>query len=93
MPPPRVMYIEQKTDGRLLSDHGPAVIGQVTFSQTGKTIYYRGKTFARLKGGSIGNYYCVETGDQYWISGVKKKGSNRHWAGGGPVKDTTRSKA
>jgi len=39
-----------------------------------------------LKGGGIyGNYICVETGDEYWISGVKKRDSNRHWAGSGRV--------
>ena len=22
----------------------------------------------------------IETGDQYWVSGVKQRGSNAHWA-------------
>ncbi len=85
------MYVEQKTDGdRSLGDQGPAEIGEVTFSKTGKTIYYKGKTFQRIKGGGVfGNYVCLEDGNEYWISGVKKRGSNRHWAGGGPVVDTT----
>ena len=31
------------------------------------------KRFQRLKGSGIsGNYFDVETGDEYWISGVKK---------------------
>jgi hypothetical protein len=91
MPPPRIMYIEQKYDGnRYLHDRGPAEIGEVTFSKTGKTIYFKGRTFERIKGGgSCYNYRCVETGDGYWISGVKKRGSNRHWAGGGPIKGAT----
>src|SRR4051812_9346856 len=42
----RIMYVEQKS-GRLT---GPARIGRVTFSKTGKTIYYRGRTFQGLKG-------------------------------------------
>ncbi len=85
------MYIEQKNDGaRSLDGRGPAEIGEVTFSKTGKTIYYKGKTFQRIKGGGVfGNYVCLEDGNEYWISGVKKRGSNRHWAGGGPVVDTT----
>src|SRR5438128_1785477 len=75
MPAPRVMYIEQKSNGYdSLHDRGAAEIGEVTFSQTGKTVYYKGKTFRRIKGGSyMGNYICVETGDGYWITGVKKR--------------------
>ena len=85
------MYIEQKTDsGNSLHDRGPAVIGEVTFSKTGKRIYFDGKTFDRIKGGGIvGNYRCLEDGNEYWITGTKKNGEDRHWAGGGPVIDTT----
>ena len=91
MPQPRVMYVEQKTDGnRGLDDRGPAEIGEVTFSQTGRTVYFKGRSFRRAKGWAGGNFLCVETGDQYWISGVKKRGTNRHWAGGGPIKGSTR---
>ena len=32
-----------------------------------------------------GNYFETETRDEYWISGPKKNGQDRHWAGGGPV--------
>jgi hypothetical protein len=80
------MYIEQKTDGdRPLDDQGPAVIGEVTFSRTGRTIYHDGKSFHRLKkGGIYGNYWCPEDGNEYWITGVKKGGGNRMAAG--PVK-------
>lgn len=31
------------------------------------------------------NHYDLTTRERYWISGVKKRGSNRHWAGGGPI--------
>lgn len=80
------MYIEQKTDGKEFLNHqGPAVIAEIEFSKSGKTIYYRGKSFYRIGSGLYGNYLCEETGDEYWISGVKKRGSNRHWAGSGPV--------
>jgi hypothetical protein len=27
----------------------------------------------------------VETGEEYWVSGVKRNGEDRHWAGSGPV--------
>ncbi len=36
-------------------------------------------------GGSSGNYYDLETGNEFWISGVKKNGQDRHWSGGGKV--------
>jgi hypothetical protein len=31
------------------------------------------------------NHYDVLTGEDYWVSEVKKQGSNRHWNGGGPI--------
>lgn len=37
----RIMYIENKSDGLV----GPARIGRVTFSKTGKTLHYQGRTF------------------------------------------------
>lgn len=79
----RIMYIEQKTG---YGDHGPASIGRVTFSHSGRTIYYKGKAFQSLSGqGIAGNYFDTATGDEYWISGPKKNGQDRHRAGGGPV--------
>ena len=70
----RIMYIEQKA-GSLT---GPARIGRVEFSKTGKMLYYRGQKFQSLKGaGFKSNYYDVENGDDYWISGPKKDGADR----------------
>lgn len=67
----RIMYIEYKGEGIV----GPARIGRVTFSKSGKTVYYGGKAFRSLKGsGFKSNYYDVETGDEYWISGCRKDG-------------------
>ena len=78
-----LMYIELKTG---YSDNGPAWISHVTFSKTGRTIYFNGKALKRIQGGGIaGNYYEVETGNEYWVSGVKKTGTNRHWAGAGKI--------
>jgi hypothetical protein len=71
---PRIMYIECKTNGLT----GPARIGRVTFSKTGKTIYYAGRTFQSLKGsGFKANFYDVATGEEYWISGPRKDGTDR----------------
>jgi len=79
----RIMYIEYKGDGLV----GPARIGRVTFSKTRKTLYYRGKSFQSLKGaGFKSNYFEIETGHEYWISGPKKNGQDRLYAGGPPVK-------
>ncbi|MEL7536252.1 MAG: hypothetical protein AAFM91_04230 [Pseudomonadota bacterium] len=74
----RVMYVENK-DGDI--DGVRARIGRVRFSKTGLSVFYRGREFKRLKGGGLrGNYFDVETGEEYWISGVKKDGSNVHYA-------------
>ena len=69
----RIMYIEYKGDGIV----GPARIGRVTYSKTGKSIYYQGKEFASLNGsGFKANFFDVETHEQYWISGCKKDGTD-----------------
>ena len=69
----RIMYIENKSDGIV----GDARIGRVTFSKTGQSLYYDEKTFQSLNGrGFKSNYYEVETGDEYWISGCKKDGTD-----------------
>jgi hypothetical protein len=75
-------YIELKTGH---NDDGPAWIGRVQLSRSGRTLYFNGKAFQRGRGGASGNYFDVETGDIYWISGVKKRGRDRHWAGSGKV--------
>jgi hypothetical protein len=77
-----VMYIELKTG---YNDNGPAWIGRVQKSRSGRTVYFNGKAFKRSGRGSTGNYYDLETGERYWISGVKRDGSDRHWAGSGKV--------
>ena len=74
----RLMYVENK-DGTL--DGADARIGWVTFSKTGKTIFYRGKELLKAKGGvTRGNFIDVATGEEHWVSGAKKRGSNGHWA-------------
>ena len=32
------------------------------------------------------NYVEMETGESFWVSGVKKNGEDRHWAGSGRVR-------
>lgn len=43
------------------------------------------KLKGQRRGGSGGNYVDMESGDSYWVSGVKKNGQDRHWAGSGKV--------
>jgi hypothetical protein len=79
-------YVELKSGH---SDNGPAWIGYVTQSKSGRTLYFNGRGLMKLKGqrrgASGGNYVDMETGESYWVSGVKKDGQDRHWAGSGKV--------
>jgi len=69
----RIMYIERKQE----SLDGPARIGRVTFSKTGRTLEYRGQKFQKSKSGYKWNHLDIETGDHYWISGPRKDGLDR----------------
>jgi hypothetical protein len=60
-------------------DDADARIGWVTFSKTGSTVYYRGRELAKHQG-IRGNFRDVETGDEFWVSGVKARGTNAHYA-------------
>ena len=74
-------YIELKTGW---NDNGPAWIGFVTESRSEKMVYFNDHAFQR-QNGEYSNYIDVETQEEYWISGVKKNGEDRHWAGGGII--------
>lgn len=72
-PRTRIMYMEYKGEDVF----GPARIGRVTFTKTGKSVDYKGRRFTTLSGGGFkANYYDVETRAHYWISGCKKDGSD-----------------
>lgn len=71
------MYIESKPDGV----NGQARIGRVTFSQTGRSVYYGGRMYHKLKGGFKTNYFDAETGEEWWISGCKRSGGDRLYSG------------
>jgi hypothetical protein len=74
----RLMYVENK-NGQI--DGAAARIGWVSFSKSGHSVFYRGRELNRIKGGGTrGNYIDVATSDEYWVSGVKTRGSNTHWA-------------
>ncbi len=76
-------YIELKTG---FEHNGPAWIGYVTPSKTGRTVYFNGRALQRCKGGwDSGNHYDVESLEHFWASGVKKNGADRHRFGSGKV--------
>ncbi len=79
---PIVKYIEHKPAEH--TDRADAWIARVWPSSSGKTLYFNDMALKR-RSGSDSNHYDLETGERYWISGVKKSGSNRHWAGGGTI--------
>ncbi|MBV8298445.1 MAG: 1-deoxy-D-xylulose-5-phosphate synthase [Candidatus Eremiobacteraeota bacterium] len=67
------MYIEDKSAGLV----GTARIGRVRFSKRGRTLHYGELSFQSLSGrGFKANYFCVETGDHYWISGPRRDGAD-----------------
>jgi|SRR6266852_1660465 len=76
----RIMYIESKAEGL----NGPARIGRVTFSKTARSLYYGGKAFQKFKGYKA-NYFDVETGEKYWISGPRQDGEDRLYVSNLPV--------
>ena len=79
----QIVYVELKSG---YNDNGPAWIGKCSRSKSGRTIYFNGKAFRSSGGRGIkGNHVDIETGDEYWISGVKKNREDRHWAGSGIV--------
>ena len=75
----QIMYIEEK--GGLT---GSARIGRVSFSKTGKTLYYKDCAFQSLDGrGYKANYYDANSYDEetytcdwYWVSGCRKDGED-----------------
>lgn len=75
-------YIELKSG---YSDNGPAWIARVNESKSGRTVYFDDKALKKGQGIS-GNYFDLETGEEYWISGIRKRGSNRHYAGSGKIR-------
>jgi hypothetical protein len=72
VPKSRIMYVERKAE----SLNGSARIGRVALSKTGRTVEYRGQKFQKSKSGYKWNYFDVETGDHYWISGPRKDGQD-----------------
>lgn len=69
----RITYIEDKSGGL----NGPARIGMVTFSKTGRSVHYQGRLFQKVGSGYKYNYIAEDNGDRFWISGPRKDGKDR----------------
>ncbi len=78
MPASRIMYIENKSAQKAGTHgvQGPAVIGRVTFSKTGRTLYYKGRKLMKTGRGYKYNHFDEETGELFWVSGPKKNGED-----------------
>jgi len=92
--PTRIMYIESKGGGivdtpwgQISSGEanltGPARIGRVTFSKSGRSLTYRGREFSKATGFKAN--YCAEGGEWFWISGPKKRGGDALYATNTPT--------
>jgi hypothetical protein len=78
-----LIYVELKSG---YSDNGPAWIGRAEYSKSGKLCYFNGKALRQLtRRQNCETHADCETGDYYWVSGVKKDQTDRHWAGSGKI--------
>ena len=75
-------FIELKTG---YNYNGPAWIGRVKLSRSGRTLYFNGRALKQGVRGAAGNYIDLTTGEVFWISGVKRNAEDRHRAGSGKV--------
>jgi hypothetical protein len=64
------------------TDRGPAWISRVRFSKTWQTAYWHERTLRRWPGLVSGNFFDVETGEEFWISGPHRDRRDTRW---GPV--------
>ncbi|UBU15824.1 hypothetical protein [Nonomuraea gerenzanensis] len=74
---PRILYVELKTGYN--TDQGPAWISRVSFSKSGRTIYFKGRTLAHHRTFD-GNHVDVETGEAFWVSGPKRDRTDRRYS-------------
>lgn len=73
----RIMYIERKSGGL----DGPGRIGWVEMSRTSRSYVYAGKRYSKTKSGFKHNCHEEGTGEEYWISGPKKRGGDKLYGG------------
>ena len=80
---PVIKYIEHKAAEH--TDRASAWIARVWPSASGKTLYFNDMALKRGSGGDS-THFDLASGEQFWVTGVKKRGSNRHWGAGSPIR-------
>lgn len=84
--PSRILYIEIKNGLT-----GPARIGRVVFSKTGRTLRYREWSLQSLKGdGYKANYFDTASGRHFWVSGPRRDGADCLYPGVVEIDDDVR---
>jgi len=79
------MYVQLKTGYDV--DRGPKWIALLSFSKSWATAEYRGRTLRRFSRGWDANFYDVDNGDEYWISGPKRDRSDGRYSNEQPEVD------
>ncbi|MDR6558512.1 hypothetical protein J2809_002882 [Arthrobacter pascens] len=82
--PERIMYVHLKTGYN--TDRGPAWITRLRFSKSWQTCYFRGRTLERYSGFDS-NFYDVDTGEEFWISGPKRDRTDARYSSQQPEVD------
>jgi hypothetical protein len=81
----RVMFVQLKTGHN--TDQGPAWISRVRFNRSWKTAYWHGKTLRRWRGMSDANFYDVDSGAEYWLSGPHRDQADTRYSNIRPTID------
>jgi hypothetical protein len=81
----RVMFIQLKTGHDI--DQGPTWISSVRFNKTWNTAYWHGRRLHRRPGMFDANFYDVETGEKFWVSGPHRDGRDVRYSGVQPTVD------
>ena len=78
------MYVQLKTGHN--TDRGPAWVSWVRFSKTWQTAYWQDRTLARGQDWDA-NFYDVDTGELFWLSGPKRDRSDGRYSNAQPTVD------
>jgi hypothetical protein len=85
--PERIMYVQLKSGFN--TDAGPAWIDRVRFSKSWRTAYFQGRTLHRVTGTAYANadsnFYDVETGEGFWVSGPKRDRTDARYSSQQPT--------
>ena len=79
------MFLQLKTGHDI--DRGPSWICWVEFSRSWRTAYVHGRQLEKLQGGGDANFFDVETGEGFWMSGPKRDRTDLRYGPGSPVVD------